>query len=180
MSPIAARTSPDKQLERAKVEGWGYTGDMATEVEVLELLHSLVRVTKPDLCVETGTYTGFGTQAIASALEKNEKGRLITIEFEENTYPALPRTTFIKGDSVQWSKEHCPEDVDWAFVDCGTPEIRVQAFRNIFVNMADNGLILVHDTWFHEDGFRDALADAAGRDPDFEFSALNGIAAWQT
>ena len=40
----------------------------STEVESLELLHAIIRRTKPQMCLETGTFCGIGTIAIAHAL----------------------------------------------------------------------------------------------------------------
>jgi predicted O-methyltransferase YrrM len=187
MEEIKMRTTPDQQLERAKAEGWIYAGDMATEGEVLGLIHALVRISKPEVCVETGTYTGQGTLAIQQGLHDNNKGHLWTIEKEPHEYPALDRVTFIHGDSVEWtggdtpwSRRECPVDIDFAFVDCGPPEIRVQAFANLLPKMNEGGLILVHDTNFYESTFLEALSNAYGCPPTFQFPALNGVVGWQT
>ncbi len=52
----------------------------STEMEYLELLYALVRVLKPVWALETGTYLGYGTAAIARAMATNGGGRLITID----------------------------------------------------------------------------------------------------
>jgi predicted O-methyltransferase YrrM len=180
MEEIKMRTTPDQQLERAKAEGWIYSGDMATEGEVLDLIHALIRISKPEVCVETGTYTGQGTLAIQAGLVNNNKGTLLTVEKEPHQYPPLDRVTFIHADSVEWTKNEAPDNIDFAFVDCGPPEIRVQAFANLLPKMAPDGLILVHDTNFYESTFVEALSDAYGCPPTFQFPALNGVVGWQT
>jgi predicted O-methyltransferase YrrM len=180
MEEIKMRTTPDEQLKRAKAEGWIYSGDMATEGEVLGLIHALVRISKPEVCVETGTYTGQGTLAIQQGLHDNNKGHLWTVEKEDHQYPELDRVTFIKADSVEWTKVEPLSNIDFAFVDCGPPEIRVQAFANLLPKMNEGGLILVHDTNFYESTFLEALSNAYGCPPTFQFPALNGVVGWQT
>ena len=54
---------------------------MATEVEVLELLYSLVRAMRPAVIVETGTYSkGIGTYYLATAARDNGFGEVHTAE----------------------------------------------------------------------------------------------------
>jgi predicted O-methyltransferase YrrM len=50
------------------------------EVEVLEFLNALVRMTKPDRVIETGTWFGRSAIAIASALRYSGSGHLWTME----------------------------------------------------------------------------------------------------
>ena len=177
---IAARTSPAKQLERAEAEGWTYSGDMSTEGEVLQVLFALVRVEKPEICVETGTYMGHGTKAISDALEMNGRGHLWTIELDEAyEYASRDSVTYIQGDSVEWAANEAPDFIDLAFIDCGPPEIRVQAFANIFPKVKDDGLLLTHDVSFYEDAFLRELEESIGQQADMVFPALNGLAIWR-
>jgi predicted O-methyltransferase YrrM len=180
MEEIKMRTTSAQQLERAKAEGWIYYGDMATEGEVLGLIHALVRISKPEICVETGTYTGQGTLAIQTGLHDNNKGSLLTIEKEEHEYPPLDRVTFICADSVEWTKDEAPDNIDFAFVDCGPPDVRIKAFTNLLPKMAPDGIIMVHDSSFYESKFLEQLTMAYGCPPNFNFPALNGIVGWQT
>src|SRR5258708_25813242 len=53
---------------------------MTAEAEVLEFLRTLVTTTKPDLVVETGTFSGISTLWIAEALRRNGRGKIITCE----------------------------------------------------------------------------------------------------
>jgi predicted O-methyltransferase YrrM len=94
----------EQQVARAKAENWAYRGDMATEDEVLQLIASLVRVAKREVCVETGTYHGHGAQMIAHALDMNERGHLWTVEANEVFFPYRehPRVTYVKGESLTW------------------------------------------------------------------------------
>lgn len=89
-----------------------FGGAMAVELEVGELLSGIVRATKPERVIETGTHKGFSTLMIASALKRNELGHLYTIDrmdfnvmeecrqFELDQY-----VTFIKDDSRRALRE---------------------------------------------------------------------------
>src|SRR5262245_38063786 len=56
---------------------------MAVELEVGELLNSIVRTIKPKIVVETGTHKGFSSLMIAQALKDNEGGHLYTIDVKD-------------------------------------------------------------------------------------------------
>jgi predicted O-methyltransferase YrrM len=43
----------------------------STEYEYLNLIHGLVLATKPTLVLETGTFRGYGTLALGSAIHRN-------------------------------------------------------------------------------------------------------------
>ena len=177
------RRTVDEQVARAEAEGWRYDGSMRTEGEVLDLIYALVCVEKPEVCVETGTYQAHGTEAISRAIDSNGKGHLWTVEqdpiFE---YAPHKNVTFIQADSVEWSANEAPDGIDFAFVDCGEPAVRIEVFKNLLPKMKPGKLILVHDTVFHDDPFIEALRDAAymnGGDQMLHLPALNGLAVWR-
>ena len=177
---IRAVTTPERQLERAQMEGWRYSGTMATEGELLNLLSALVQVHKPLVCVETGTFNGHGAGAIADALQLNDKGHLWTIEndpdiAEKYASFEVERVTFLGGDSTEWD---APDNIEFAFVDCGPPEIRIKAVENLLPKLKSGALMLVHDVAFYEVAFLEGLIKAVGYDPNIVFPALNGIAIW--
>lgn len=55
--------------------------DAGIEVETGEFLYAFARILKPDNILETGTHWGVGASYMGSALKKNNKGHLDTIEF---------------------------------------------------------------------------------------------------
>src|SRR6266404_1524192 len=67
-------------------ERWSMYDSMTAEAEVLEFLRTLVTTTKPDLVVETGTFSGISTLWIAEALQRNGRGKVITCEFDPVVY----------------------------------------------------------------------------------------------
>lgn len=174
------RRTVDEQVARAEAEGWRYRGDMATEGEVLDLIYALVCIEKPEVCVETGTYHGHGTRAIMEGLESNGKGHLWTVENDkEMVYAPQDRVTYNFADSVEWSANEAPDGIDFAFVDCGEPAIRVEVARNLWPKLNPGKLMLVHDVTFYEDEFLHALEDVAGQRAPVVFKALNGLAVWR-
>src|SRR5437879_11724754 len=59
---------------------------MTAEAEVLEFLRTVVTTIKPELVVETGTFSGISTLWIAEGLKANGCGRVITCEFDSKIY----------------------------------------------------------------------------------------------
>src|SRR5215470_5035005 len=59
---------------------------MTAEVEVLEFLRTIVTTIKPELVVETGTFSGISTLWIAEGLKVNGRGRIITCEYDPKVY----------------------------------------------------------------------------------------------
>src|SRR5271170_7877802 len=61
---------------------WKMYDGNATEVETLEFIYALVRLLKPSVCIETGTWLGYGTLYIAQALQDNGLGKVSTAEVD--------------------------------------------------------------------------------------------------
>jgi predicted O-methyltransferase YrrM len=63
---------------------WMFTSEdtQTTEHEYLNLLHALVYCLKPLSVLETGTFKGYGTTAMAKALKRNGVGRIVGVEIE--------------------------------------------------------------------------------------------------
>lgn len=157
---------------------------MATESEVLHMLTALVLITKPDVVVETGTFTGAGTKAIANALNANERGHLWTVERDPGLAAKfaqmdLDRVTFVTADSLEWSEKEAPAQINFAFVDCSADWTeRCKVFSNLLPKMTSGGIICVHDLFFLGENFLDGLCRIALRPPNLVFEALNGIGIW--
>src|SRR6202789_4079070 len=64
-------------------ERWHMFDSMTAEAEVLEFLRTLVTTIKPELVVETGTFSGISTLWIAEGLKANGHGRIITCDKNE-------------------------------------------------------------------------------------------------
>lgn len=81
--PVQSRISPEKSppsLECPEPQLWSMFEGWTAEVETIEFLYGLVRLIKPRVVVETGTWHGHAACAMGEALRANGRGRLITLE----------------------------------------------------------------------------------------------------
>lgn len=76
------------------------------------VLYVLIRLLKPDLCVETGVFYGGTTAFMLNALHKNRKGRLISIDLPAHE---LKRSSFTRHDNVKDS-EDLPFGLETGFI----------------------------------------------------------------
>ena len=172
---IGLATTPEAQKQRADKEGWGYDGSIATEQEVLQTIYALVRVEKPLILVETGTHTGAGTQAMLQGCRDNGRGHIWTIEYLDTEFVPTDGVTFVRGDSRTWD---APDEIDFLFLDCGEPEVRIAALTNLWPKVRPGGLVLVHDVCFYDEEFLQGLESVVGP-PGLVLPALNGLALWR-
>lgn len=119
---------------------------MASEYEVYDFLYGLVRLLKPKLILETGTYKGGATKAMAKAALENGTGVVISCDIDENrcreaaaSLAGLP-AGIRNCDGLQAIKEGpC---VDFAFIDSSGDRVaEVEA-----LNLAPGGVVVLHDS----------------------------------
>ena len=136
-------------------ERWSMFDSMTAEVEVLEFLRIVVTTIKPELVVETGTFSGISTVWIAEGLKANGRGKVITCEFDPQVYAAAKQR--IDGSGVaQWielrnesSLEMKVEGtIDLFFSDSDMP-VREQEVRRFLPQISPYGVILMHDASSH-------------------------------
>jgi predicted O-methyltransferase YrrM len=128
---------------------------MTAEVEVLEFLRTTVTTIKPELVVETGTFSGISTLWIAEGLKQNGRGKVITCEFDPVVY-ANARQRIDSSGLAEWiecrnesSLEMKVEGtIDLFFSDSDMP-VREQEVRRFLPQINPNGLILMHDASSH-------------------------------
>src|ERR1039457_4302376 len=82
-------------------ERWSMFDSMTAEAEVLEFLRTVVTTIKPELVVETGTFSGISTLWIAEGLKANGRGRVITCEFDPQVYEN-PKTRLAAWGLGNW------------------------------------------------------------------------------
>jgi predicted O-methyltransferase YrrM len=136
-------------------ERWSMYDSMTAEVEVLEFLRTVVTTIKPELIVETGTFSGISTLWMAEGLKQNGRGRIITCEFDPVVF-AKAKERFDASDLKQWidlrnqsSLELQVEgQIDLLFSDSDMP-IREQEVRYFLPQVNPYGLILMHDASSH-------------------------------
>lgn len=126
----------------------GYTSwpdpyTMAPTLEDCELLHSLVRVTKPQRVLELGTGMGVSARFIADALQDNGSGHLWSIEPREQLREEA--ATLLADLPVTLGEPTLADIPDLVFIDSGW-EYRKQDIRNwVGAVTRDAPLVVVHD-----------------------------------
>ena len=136
-------------------ERWHMYDSMTAELEVLEFLRTLVTTIKPDLVVETGTFSGFSTLWIAEGLKANGRGRVITCEFDRAIYESAKVRIEASGlgQWIELRNESSLEmkidgTIDLFFSDSDMP-IREREIRRFLPQINPYGLILMHDASSH-------------------------------
>jgi predicted O-methyltransferase YrrM len=139
------------QLQREKNSIWvnfGNTGSVL--VEEAFLLYALVRMTKPQLVLDCGTYIGISAMFMAEALRDNCSGRIISIEHNSDTYgvarQVFAQTGYHEIELLHQEIEtyHPTESIDFLFLDTETAD-RVQQFVKLFPDLSSNAWVVFHD-----------------------------------
>jgi len=135
---------------------------MTAEVEVLEFLRTTVTTIKPQLVVETGTFSGISTLWIAEGLKQNGHGRVITCEYDPKVFANAKKRIEISEFAawVECRNESSLEmriegTIDLFFSDSDLP-IREQEVRRFLPQISPCGLILMHDASSHLKQVREA------------------------
>jgi predicted O-methyltransferase YrrM len=136
-------------------ERWHMFDSMTAEAEVLEFLRTVVTTIKPELVVETGTFSGVSTLWIAEGLKANGRGRVITCEFDPKVYEKAQARIATSGlaEWIELRNESSLDmkvegTIDLFFSDSDMP-IREQEIRRFLPQINAFGLILMHDASSH-------------------------------
>ncbi len=158
MQPEYHRATP----ECPHPERWSMYDSMSAEVEVLEFLRTLVTTAKPELVVETGTFSGISTLWIAEGLKRNGRGKVITCEFDPVVY-AKAKSRIQESELGEWIE--CRNEssldvkiegaIDLFFSDSDMP-VREQEVRRFLPQINSFGLIVMHDASSHLKTVREA------------------------
>ena len=136
-------------------ERWHMFDSMTAEAEVLEFLRTTVTTLKPELIVETGTFSGISTLWIAEGLKANGRGRVITCEFDPKVYENA-RARIATSGLAEWIELRNESSLDMKvegtidlfFSDSDLP-IREQEIRRFLPQINPFGLLLMHDASSH-------------------------------
>lgn len=123
--------------------------DEAASAEERLLLYSLVRITKPRVCLEIGTHRGLSTLAIAKALSDNGLGIVHTVDPKdwgaEQNYQDFQLTPYIKYHQVE-ALEFDLDEIDFIFFDGLHGYEAVEAEIKRFIpRLNEHGVALFHD-----------------------------------
>jgi predicted O-methyltransferase YrrM len=121
-----------------------------TELEYINLLYSLILVTKPQSILETGTSVGLATLAMALGASKTN-AHVTTIDQKSKTHikkinDLKSFVTFVISESRQYLR-NCQTNFDFAFLDsdlsCRAEEFQILLDRKI---IQPGSLVCIHDT----------------------------------
>ncbi len=132
-------------------ERWRMFDPMTAEVEVLEFLECLITTVKPELVVETGTFTGLSTLYMAMGMQKNGFGKIISCDYDPLVFAKAKQRIEASGLSewIELRNESSLEmkvagRIDLLFSDTQSP-IREQEVRRFLPQLNPSGLIVMHD-----------------------------------
>jgi predicted O-methyltransferase YrrM len=140
---------------------WSMIDSMTAEVEVLELLATLVTTIKPRLVVETGSFLGVSTEWIARGLQRNgpladgKPGKVISCEYDPVVYAkaksrieASPLSPYIELRNESSLEMQVEGTIDLLFSDSDMP-VREAEVKRFLPQINPHGLILMHDASSH-------------------------------
>jgi predicted O-methyltransferase YrrM len=143
-------------------ERWRMYDSMTAEYEVLQFLKTLVTTIKPQLIVETGTFSAVSTLWMAEALRDNGFGKIISCEYDAKVYARAVERVRSSGlaDWIELRNESSldmtvPGDIDMFFSD-SDPPLREAEVRRYLPQVRPTGVILMHDASSHMHIVRDA------------------------
>jgi predicted O-methyltransferase YrrM len=129
--------------------------ELGVEPEFGALLYALVRIHKPKLCVETGTYTGASAEWIGRALNENGIGHLRTCDIDGvRIVPARKRLEDLPVAVHQMKGIDLLAGfaiMDFVHIDSGDPQCREEELMSLGDhNISPGGLIVWHDAclWY--------------------------------
>lgn len=129
--------------------------DGGVELEVGEFLYGLLRVLKPNLVLETGTYTGISAMYMGQALNDNGFGNVLSLEIDpvhkkraEDLWERVGLEEYV-GCRLQSSKDFESTEVwDFMFLD-SEPEFRFAELVKFFPSLRPGGFVFIHDLHRH-------------------------------
>jgi predicted O-methyltransferase YrrM len=136
-------------------ELWKMLDSQSTELEVLSFLTALVVTIKPKLILETGTFLGYGTLALAEGLRQNGFGKIITVEFDPDIRArALQRfadsglAPFIESRLESSLDTVIDGTIDLFFSDSHLAN-REAEIRRLLPQLDPRGVLIIHDASSH-------------------------------
>lgn len=128
----------------------------SVELEVGRILHSLVSLVRPRVVLETGTYKGYSTCCMASALELIGEGVVYTIDSnpESPLWSGSSLEKFIvpiRKSSVHAAKLFDDVNFNLLFFDSDHHyETVLEEIRLYEPKLVVGGIIVMHDTLFYD------------------------------
>lgn len=149
---IESKGHPHSKEEKANLF---HTFDFSsTEIETLNFLHSLVLLLKPVLVLETGSFYGYGSIALGSALKENKRGRLITLEKDTEVFK-IAKNNISKANLIDYVDVLNATSLDYiksttsrfdlVFFDSSINS-RISEFTSLYNKKLLTNIVVFHDT----------------------------------
>ena len=133
---------------------WSAPDEMASEYEVFDFLYGLVRLIKPHVVVETGTYRGHSAETMGQAIKANGFGSVFTAETDkellreaEKRFIGLPVYTY--HDKGIKMLESIAGPIDLAYIDSGDRKTEILYLQNSG-KLSKRAYVLFHDAFREE------------------------------
>lgn len=153
--------------------GWTIIDETAAELEMQELLFSLVKMLRPELVVETGCYIGLTTRSLGLACFQAHKGRVVSCDTNlEYVERAQKVCQDLPVQIRHVSSLDLPElsEADFIFSDSD------YKFRGGEIQRAKSGaVIVVHDTRVSYDPMIPALDSLVRAEGGVTFDTYRGF-----
>lgn len=127
----------------------------SVEVETAEFLYAMVRLTKPERILDTGTHFGISALYMALAAEHNGFGEVVSMEIDgyyvleaKKLWQACGLTHRIKqfhGESLKYDD---PQGFQFMFLDT-EPQIRFAELIKFEQHLGFGGFVFIHDLHRH-------------------------------
>jgi predicted O-methyltransferase YrrM len=143
-------------------ERWHMFDSMAAELEVLDFLERLITTIKPQLVVETGTFTGLSTLRMAAGMQQNGFGKIISCELDPAIFARAKQRIEASG-LAHWIELRNESSLDMKidgtidiFFSDSHISVREEEVRRFLPQASPFGLILMHDASSHSKVVREA------------------------
>lgn len=116
-----------------------------------KVLYALTRLLQPELVVEIGTHRGCSSTHIATALDINNKGLLVTLDTAPGVGDMIPstldkRVNKVAGNGGEWLYNQPDESIDIIYEDADhSAETSANIAKLATAKLKPGGLLIVHD-----------------------------------
>lgn len=134
---------------------WSAYDGVATEVEVIDFLYAFVRMIKPKIILETGTYLGHSAVSMALAQKKNGFGNLLSCDVDEEVLQRAVslamqndiamHVNFMLRQGMDVIRQLDDRSLDLVFIDSGDEQTRIDEINAVICKLSIKGFLLVHD-----------------------------------
>ncbi len=145
-----------KAQQELNTPGWFMFNAGGVEIEVGEFLYGLVRVTKPERILETGTNLGISAAFMALGLEQNGSGYLTTIEINADhsreARQMLDRMGLSKYVAcvVGDARSTVPDEPEYDIILLDTElQFRFANWARLWRYLKPGGWLIMHDLHVH-------------------------------